>query len=98
MSDLRMAEGALLHQVHPVKIGVDVGASIVSNVLLWRERPVTGVAVRCVLPIAGSAVVLGLAGPDPLARDRRGRYVLAPIPASAQPTRLGREALKAVRP
>ncbi len=88
-----MAEGALLHQVHPVKIGVDVGASIVSNVLLWRERPVTGVAVRCVLPIAGSALVLGLADLDALARTRRGRYVLAHMPASAQAIRLAGDAL-----
>jgi hypothetical protein len=93
MTDMRMAEGALLHQVHPAKIGADVTASIISNVLLWREKPATGVAVRCVLPIAGSAAVLGLADLDALARTRRGRYVLAHMPPSAQAARLAGDAL-----
>lgn len=93
MSDMRMAEGALLHQVHPAKIGADVTASIISNVLLWQEKPVTGVAVRCVLPIASSAAVLGLADLDALARTRRGRYVLAHMPPAAQAVRLAGDAL-----
>lgn len=90
---MRMGEGALLHQVHPAKIGADVTASIVSNVLLWREKPRTAVAVRCVLPIAGSAAVLGLADLDALARTRRGRYVLAHMPPAAQAARLAGDAL-----
>lgn len=93
MSDMRMAEGALLHQVHPAKIGADVTASIISNVLLWQAKPVTGVAVRCVLPIASSAAVLGLADLDALSRTRRGRYVLAHMPPAAQAVRLAGDAL-----
>jgi hypothetical protein len=93
MADMRLAEGALLHQVHPVKISVDVSASIISNFLLWRARPVTAVAVRFVLPAASSAVVLGLADLDAVARTRRGRYVLAHMPPSAQVTRLAGDAL-----
>ncbi len=88
-----MAEGALLHQVHPAKISADVTASIISSVLLWRERPVTGLAVRCVLPIAGSAAVLGLADLDALARTKRGRYVLVHMPPIAQAARLAGDAL-----
>lgn len=93
MAGMRMTEGALLHQVHPIKIGADVTASIVSNFLLWREKPVTGVAVRCVIPIVGSAAVLGLADLDALARTRRGRYVLAHMPPAAQAVRLAGDAL-----
>lgn len=93
MAHMRMAEGALLHQVHPAKIGADLTASIISNVLLWRERPVTAVAVRYVLPIAGSAAVLTMADLDALARTRRGRYVLAHMPPAAQAARLAGDAL-----
>jgi hypothetical protein len=93
MTDMRMAEGALLHQVHPAKIGADVTASIISNVLLWRERPVTALAVRYVLPVAGSAAVLGMADLDALARTRRGRYVLAHMPPAALAARLAGDAL-----
>lgn len=85
---MRLAEGALIHQVHPTKIGADVTASIISNALLWNARPKTAVAVRCLLPVAGSAAVLGLADLDSLARTRRGRYVLTHMPPSAQAVRL----------
>src|SRR5215470_16950760 len=87
-SGMRLAEGALIHQVHPAKIGADVTASIISNALLWNARPKTAVAVRCLLPVAGSAAVLGLADLDLLSRTRRGRYVLAHMPPSAQAIRL----------
>ena len=90
---MRLAEGALIHQVHAGKISADVASSIVSNVLLWRARPKAAVAVRCILPIAGSAAVLGLADLDAVARTRRGRYVLVHMPPSAQAVRLAGDAL-----
>lgn len=90
---MRMAEGALVHQVHPAKISADVTASIISNVLLWRDRPVTAVAVRYVLPVVSSAAILGFADLDAVARTRRGRYVLAHMPPAAQVTRLAGDAL-----
>jgi hypothetical protein len=93
MTGMRMAEGALLQQVHPGKISADLMASILSDVLLWRERPVTAVAVRYVIPLASSAAVLGLADLDALARTRRGRYVLAHMPPSARAARLAGDAL-----
>ncbi len=42
----------LLHQVHLAKIGVDVTASIVLDVLLWQALPKVAVAVRVLLPQA----------------------------------------------
>jgi len=93
MADMRMAEGALVHQVHPAKISADVTASMISNFLLWRDRPITAVAVRYVLPAASSAAVLGFADLDAVARTRRGRYVLAHMPPAAQVTRLAGDAL-----
>ncbi len=96
MTDMRMTEGALLHQVHPAKLSADVTASIVSDILLWRERPVAAVALRCLVPVATSAAVLGLADLDALARTRRGRYVLAHMPPSAQAIRVAGDALMGV--
>src|ERR1022692_2356552 len=90
---MRLAEGVVIHQVHAAKIGADVTASIVSNVLLWRERPAAAVAVRVIVPVAGSAAVLGLADLDGLSRTRRGRYVLAHMPPSALAVRLAGDAL-----
>jgi len=90
---LRASEKILVHQVHPAKVGADVTASVVSSVLLWRRRPKAAVVVRVVLPVAGSAVVLGLADLDALARTRRGRYVLTHMPPSAQAVRLAGDAV-----
>lgn len=90
---MRLADGAVIHQVHQVKIGADVAASIISNVLLWHERPRTAMAVRLILPVAGSAAVLGLADLDGLSRTRRARYVLAHMPPSAQAVRVAGDAV-----
>ena len=87
---MRPAEKALVHQVHPAKIGMDVTASVISNVLLWRGRPKAALAAWAVLPAAGSLAVLAMAD---LAATRRGRYVLAHMPPSAQALRLAGDAL-----
>ena len=51
-------EGVLLvHQVHPVKIAFDAGASIVSNILLWQHRLWPAILARYVPPVVGSALV-----------------------------------------
>jgi hypothetical protein len=93
---MRLADKILVHQVHPVKIGADVTSSAVSNVLLWRARPKTALAVRVLLPVAGSLAVLGLADLDTLAATRRGQYVLRHMPPSAQAVRLAGDAVMAL--
>jgi|SRR6266699_151291 len=90
---MRLADGALIHQVHAAKLGADVSAAIISNVLLWRERPAAAVAVRLLVPVAASGAVLALADLDGLSRTRRGRYVLVHMPPSAQAVRLSGDAL-----
>ena len=93
MADMQVAGKIVVHQVHPAKIGVDVAASVVSNTLLWRGRPQAALAVRVVLPVAGSLAVLTLADLDGLAHTGPGRYVLAHMPPSAQTVRLAGDAL-----
>ena len=93
MASMQLADKILVHQVHPAKIGADVTASMVSNILLWKEQPKTAVTVRVLLSVAGSAAVLSLADLDALAKTRRGQYVLAHMPPSAQAVRLAGDAL-----
>jgi hypothetical protein len=90
---MRLADGAVIHQVHGAKIGTDVAAAVVSNMLLWRDRPTVALVVRVILPVAGSAAVLALADLDGLSRTRRGRYVLVHMPPSAQAVRLAGDAV-----
>jgi hypothetical protein len=90
---MRLADGAAIHQVHAAKIGADVGSAVISNFLLWRERPAAAMAIRVLVPMAASGAVLALADLDGLSRTRRGRYVLAHMPPSAQAVRLAGDAL-----
>jgi len=90
---MRLAARAVVHQVHPAKIGADVTASVISNTLLWTGRPKPAITVRVLLPVAGSLAVLSLADLDRLAASRTGRYVLAHMPPSAQAARLAGDAL-----
>jgi hypothetical protein len=90
---VRFADEVLVHQVHPAKIGADVTASALSNLLLWKGRPRAALAVRVLLPLAGSLAVMRLADLDALAQSRRGRYVLAHMPPSAQAVRLAGDAV-----
>src|SRR6266705_5764881 len=90
---MRLADGAAIHQVHAAKVGADVSAAVISNVLLWHERPVAAVTVRLLVPVGASGAVLAFADLDRLSRTRRGRYVLAHMPPSAQALRLAGDAL-----
>jgi hypothetical protein len=94
--DVRLVDRLLVHQVHPAKIGADVAAALVSNLLLWRGRAKAAVAVRVALPLAGSGTVLGFADLDALAMTRRGHYVLTHMPPSAQAVRLAGDAVMAL--
>jgi hypothetical protein len=96
MASMRLADKAVVHQVHPAKIAADLTASVISNALLWTGRPKAAIAVRVLLPVAGSLAVLSLADVDAVATTRPGRYVLAHMPPSAQATRLAGDALMGV--
>jgi hypothetical protein len=90
---MQPAETVLVHQVHPIKIGADITASAVSDVLFWKHKPRTAVTVRVLLPVAGSTAVLGLADLGALTRTRRGQYVIDHMPPSAQAVRLAGDAV-----
>src|SRR5258708_18496691 len=90
------SEAILVHQVHPVKLAFDVSASVVSNVFLWRHRLGAGLVSRYLLPVVGSALVLGFADVDRLRDTPRGRYVREHMPPASTALRLGGDTLMAV--
>ncbi len=89
-------DAVLVHQVHRVKLGFDITASIVSNFLLWRHRLVSGILTRYMLPAAGSALVLRYADVEALAETPRGRYVLEHMPPATTVLRLAGDTVMAV--
>jgi hypothetical protein len=95
MESTTPTDAVLLHQVHPVKLGFDLTASVVSNFLLWRHRLVSGVLTRYLLPVAGSALVLRYADVEALAETPRGRYVLDHMPPAATALRLAGDTVMA---
>jgi hypothetical protein len=89
-------DAVLLHQVHPLKITADVAASMISDVLLWRHRLGMGLAVRILLPMAGTGAVMTMCDVDSLRDTEPGRYVLAHMPSEAMAVRLAGDAVMAV--
>jgi hypothetical protein len=89
-------EAILVHQVHPVKLGFDISASLISNILLWQRRLGPAIVLRYTLPVVGSALVLNLADLELLKRSRRGRYVLEHMPNEAAAIRLAGDFVTAI--
>jgi hypothetical protein len=77
----------LLHQVHAAKLATDITFGIVSTVLMWRHRVASALVIAFVPAIVASALVLRLDLSD-LRDTRRGRYVLANMPPTAQAVRM----------
>ena len=86
-------EDALVHQVHPVKLGTDVAAAIASTALLWRRRPLAGLLIRYLPPMAASALVLAVADLDRLRDTPTGRYAIRHMPDGAVAARMAGDTL-----
>jgi len=77
----------LLHQVHAAKLATDITFGIISTVLMWRHRVVSALVIAFVPAIVASTLVLRL-DLSGLRDTRRGRYVLANMPPTAQAVRM----------
>ena len=89
-------DAVLLHQIHPLKLTADISASMISNALLWRHKLGTGLAVRFLLPLAGSGVVMTMCDVEALRETEAGRYVLEHMSSEATAVRLAGDAVMAV--
>jgi hypothetical protein len=85
---MRREQRILVHQVHPAKLAVDIGTSLVSDWLLWRHCLAAGLAVRYLPPGVVSGLVLRFTDFDGLARSPAGRYVRRHMPSRAVAIRL----------
>lgn len=77
----------LLHQVHDFKLVTDVISGLTSTALMWR-RHVRAAVVVGFAPSAVASALVSRRDLSPLRETRRGRYVLAHMPAAAQVVRL----------
>jgi hypothetical protein len=66
----------LYHQIHPLKLGGDIGADLVSLPLIWTGRRRLGMLIHWATPVVASAVVLPrTADLERLRESSAGRYV-----------------------
>jgi hypothetical protein len=82
-------ERVLYHQVHPLKLGGDIAAALVSLPLMWRGHRRLGMLIHWTGPIIASAMVLPRTADLERLRDSRaGRYVSHEMTPPMQVVRL----------
>jgi hypothetical protein len=65
----------LYHQIHPLKLAVDIGSCIASSALLWRHEVAIAMLVTWPPAIAASLLIPAFASLERQAASRLGRYV-----------------------
>jgi hypothetical protein len=93
---LTAGQRLLVHQVHTIKVGADVTASMLSLVLFWHGHRRSAMFIHYALPAPGSAIVLSRGDLPQLATTPAGRYVQRHMPPAAQALRLAGDALTIV--
>jgi hypothetical protein len=63
------------HQIHPLKLSVDVGCSFLALFFLWQHEWVKGAIVAFVPSMLISMYVLKYADLEPLKKSRLGIYI-----------------------
>jgi hypothetical protein len=63
------------HQIHPLKLGVDVGCSFLALFFLWEHEWVKGVIVAFLPSMLISMYVIKYVNLEPIKKSRLGLYV-----------------------
>jgi C4-dicarboxylate transporter len=93
---MTLSEKILLHQVHPLKLATDIGASIVSLYFLWRHQLLIGLLTHFIPPPIGSAAVIAFAKLEPYKHSSLGSYLVRYMTPAAQATRLAGDLITVV--
>ena len=86
---MTFAEKALFHQIHPLKLGTDILAEVVSLYFLWRHQLVIGLVTHFVPPILASALLISLADLERQRTSPLGGYISWHMTRSMEGLRLG---------
>jgi hypothetical protein len=81
-------EKALYHQIHPLKLLTDVGATPISLVLFWQHQLLAALLVTFVPSILVSAALMRWANLEGLKQSTFGRYIAASMTRPMQALRL----------
>ncbi len=81
-------EKQLYHQIHPLKLGADISASIVSTYFFWVHNVWWGIITFWAPPIIVSALMLNLMDFSRIKASAAGRYVQRTMTPAMQALRL----------
>ena len=85
---VNLADRVLYHQVHPLKLAIDIVSAMIGLVLLTRHRLSAGVLTLLVPPALISTHLVMVGRLEYLPATRLGRYVRHHMTATAQMLRL----------
>src|SRR5262245_7726059 len=72
---MNFADRVLYHQIHPLKLGTDILASLVSLYFFWQHRILIGLLLHLAPPIIASLVVIHMIDLEPQRQSKFGQYV-----------------------
>jgi hypothetical protein len=72
---MTLRERVLYHQIHPLKLGTDISAAVLSTVMLWQRRPRLALLVNIVPPMVASGALLRWADLERQRQSAFGRYI-----------------------
>ena len=72
---MTLKERALYHQIHPLKLGTDILASIVSLYFFWQHELLIALALHFLPPIIMSALLVRYAALERYRESSLGRYI-----------------------
>jgi hypothetical protein len=81
-------EKRLYHQIHPLKLGTDILAEVLSLVLFWRRKLIAGFVVGLLPSIIASVLIMRWANLEKYKQSAFGRYIYTYMTPSAVITRI----------
>jgi hypothetical protein len=85
---MNFADKVLYHQIHPLKLGTDILASLVSLYFFWQHKFLVGLILHLVPPIIASLVVIYAVDLEPQRQSAFGQYVKRTMTYRMETTRL----------
>jgi hypothetical protein len=85
---MTLRERVLYHQIHPLKLAVDVTSSLISTWLIWRHQFWLAMAFAWVLPIIVSSAMLRWMDFSHQRDSSLGRYIAFHMTRTAEALRM----------
>src|SRR5262245_65857733 len=85
---MNFADKVLYHQIHPLKLGTDILASLVSLYFFWQHKLFIGLILHLAPPIIASLAVIYGFDLEPLSQSALGQYVTRTMTHGVEAIRL----------